>query len=292
MKKKLRLWMLLAVLVCASWAQATTVGQCASSTTVSKNYTGWKTVGKKKYYYRKGQMVKNKWTVISGEKYHFAKNGVLDTSKWVGNRYVDKTGKYVKEAVKGKWVKTPIGTRYKKSNGTYLGEGKYYIDGYYYMMDGNGYLWKNTWIANGNRWYYCGKTGKVATNKWISAKTHPADAYWDEFFKSFKYLWVNEKGELEARKNKTVKWDQVLEVFISASTKPVEGKVREGYYYIQPKKGKTAYYQWVKKTGNTFDEYRPVVKVTKKVKVAFGRGDADNPWCIQLYNCKLTRIES
>lgn len=260
------------------------VGTAAPS---AEKFTGWKKKKKKTYYYKKGVMQKNKWVTVGGKKYHLSRSGALDVKKWVGKRYVDKNGEWIKTAVKGKWE----GSRFRKSNGVCLGSGEYFIDGYYYIFaDGN--VQKNGWKLLNKVWYYCDSRGRVATNRWVKATftTVATSDWWKTFDAAMPYKWVNEKGQFDARKSKTVKWDECLTVK-KASAVP-EGMVREGWYWIQPAdKSKPAYYQWVQQTGNSTENYREINKVTGKVKVAFGEGDVKNPWCIQLKNCKLTRIE-
>ena len=105
-------------------AEAVSDAGDVSDGAAAEKYTGWKKEKKKTYYYKKGVMLKNKWIVVEGKKYHLSKSGKLDVKKWVGKRYVNKQGAWVKEAVKGKWE----GSRYRKSNGKYLNNGEYYID--------------------------------------------------------------------------------------------------------------------------------------------------------------------
>lgn len=296
MKKKLCKWLMLVALVCICAVQTPAADACAAETAAdanadanasTKKFTGWKKKKKKTYYYKKGVMQKNKWVTVEGKKYHLSKSGALDVKKWVGSRYVDKSGAWIKAAVKGKWE----GSRYRKSNGSYLSNGEYYIDGYYYIFS-NGNVQKNGWKLLNKVWYYCDAKGRVATNRWVKATftTVATSDWWKTFDAAMPYKWVNETGQFDARKSKTVKWDECL-IVKQASTVP-EGMVREGWYWIEPaNKAKPAYYQWVQQTGNSTENYREINKVTKKVKVAFGAGDTKNPWCIQLKNCKLTRIE-
>lgn len=295
MKKKLCVSLLIVMLagVCTGRMPASNVYAAPTETAANgtdasaEKFTGWKKVKKKTYYYKKGVMQKNKWVVVEGQKFHLSKKGVLDVNKWVGSRYVDKTGAWVKAAVKGKWE----GTRYRKSNGSYLNNGEYFINGYYYIFM-NGNVQKNGWKLLDKVFYYCDSKGRVATNKWIKTPltTVATSDWWKTFEAAMPYKWVNEKGQFDARKSKTVKWDECL-IVKQANSVP-EGMVREGWYWIEPaNKSKPAYYQWVQQTGNSTENYREINKVTKKVKVAFGAGDVKNPWCIQLKNCKLTRIE-
>ena len=268
-------------------AEAVSVAGDVSDGAAAEKYTGWKKEKKKTYYYKKGVMLKNKWIVVEGKKYHLSKSGKLDVKKWVGKRYVNKQGAWVKEAVKGKWE----GSRYRKSNGKYLNNGEYYIDGYYYIFS-NGVVQKNGWKLLNKVWYYCDSRGRVATNKWVKATftTVATSDWWKTFDAAMPYKWVNEKGQFDARKSKTVKWDECL--IVKRANSVPEGMVREGWYWIEAaNKSKPAYYQWVQKTGNSTENYREINKVKGKVKVAFGEGEAKNPWCIQLKNCKLTRIE-
>lgn len=272
--------------VCAAPAASVSEGNVEESGSV-EDYTGWKQVKKKKYYYKKGVMQKNKWVKIDGKKYHFSKKGTLDVRKWVGKRYVDKKGAWIKAAVKGRWE----GARYRKTNGSYLSNGEYYIDGYYYIFK-DGIVQKDGWKLLDKVWYYCNAKGRVLTNRWVKAtftKVATSD-WWKTFDASMPYKWVNDRGKFDARKSKTVAWEENL--IVRRTSVAPEGVVREGWYWVEPlDKKKPAYYQWVKLSGNSTEDYREINRVTKKIKLPFGEGDTKNPWCIQLRNCKLTRIE-
>lgn len=234
-----------------------------------------------RYYVDKnGKKVVNQWLQIGEYTYHFSASGAKDTNRWIDNRYVDSNGIYIKGAITGgSWS----GSRYRQSNGVYLSDGLYYINGAYYLFQ-SGYNLRNGWNAYDARWYYCKADGKVAVNQWISVNLPALNAYWGAFNVNQKDKWVNSQGEFTARKHKTVKWEQVIVVGTD---------VREGYYRVEPKNKKLpAYYQWVKKTGNTTNDYREVNRITEGVTLAFGIGDADNPWCLQVNNCTVTRIEN
>lgn len=80
----------------AASAKKSSSKKTASKKTASKKYTGWKTVGKNKYYYRKGVKTKG-WKKINGKYYYFNRNGVLQRNKIVGSKargyyYVDQSG--------------------------------------------------------------------------------------------------------------------------------------------------------------------------------------------------------
>ena len=74
-------------------------------------------------------------------------------------------------------------------------------------------------------------------------------------------------------------WEVAYEVTLNGQDYLSDGKTREGWYYIKPaQKGQAGSYQWIQSDGKMITDDRPVVTVTSKVKVAFGRGDNSKPW--------------
>ena len=78
--------------------------------------TKWLKSGDKWYYIVSGKVQKSKWVQISKKWYHFDKDGIMETSKWIGGKYYVKAdgtmaisewvdaGKYYVGA-DGKWIK-------------------------------------------------------------------------------------------------------------------------------------------------------------------------------------------
>ena len=78
--------------------------------------TKWLKSGGKWYYIVSGKVQKSKWVQISKKWYHFDKDGIMETSKWIGGKYYVKAdgtmaisewvdaGKYYVGA-DGKWIK-------------------------------------------------------------------------------------------------------------------------------------------------------------------------------------------
>ncbi len=61
--------------------------------------TGFRTINGKTYYFKPssnsqkaGRMAVKEWVKVDGKYYRFNKNGVMKTSTWVGNRYVNSSG--------------------------------------------------------------------------------------------------------------------------------------------------------------------------------------------------------
>ena len=166
------------------------------------------------YFEESGQYVGGKWIEVNGKKYHFQKDGVLETNKWIGNYYVKSDG----AMAKNEWFfdKNYGSYFYLGDNGKYIGGNRWYqVDGdwYYFIADGqmatrkwidsyyvkedgrmaknemqydqssgssyyfkeDGTVAKNYWAKVGDYWYYFKSNGKVARKEWIDNKYYVLD---------------------------------------------------------------------------------------------------------------------
>ena len=125
--------------------------------------TKWIKSGGKWYYIVSGKVQKSKWMQIGKKWYHFNKDGIMETSKWIGGNYyvkadgtmaisefVDNGNYYVGKD--GKWDK---GTKWLKSG-----------DKWYYIVSGK--VQKSKWVQISKKWYHFDKAGIMETSKWIS----------------------------------------------------------------------------------------------------------------------------
>ena len=124
--------------------------------------TKWLKSGDKWYYIVSGKVQKSKWMQIGKKWYHFNKDGIMETSKWIGGNYyvkadgtmaisefVDNGNYYVGKD--GKWDK---GTKWLKSG-----------DKWYYIVSGK--VQKSKWVQISKKWYHFDKDGIMETSKWI-----------------------------------------------------------------------------------------------------------------------------
>ena len=166
------------------------------------------------YFEESGQYVGGKWIEVNGKKYHFQKDGVLETNKWIGNYYVKSDG----AMAKNEWFfdKNYGSYFYLGDDGKYIGGNRWYqVDGdwYYFIADGqmatrkwidsyyvkedgrmaknemqydqssgssyyfkeDGTVAKNYWAKVGDYWYYFKSNGKVARKEWIDNKYYVLD---------------------------------------------------------------------------------------------------------------------
>ena len=127
--------------------------------------TKWIKSGGKWYYIVSGKVQKSKWMQIGKKWYHFNKDGIMETSKWIGRNYyvkadgtmaisefVDNGNYYVGKD--GKWDK---GTKWLKSG-----------DKWYYIVSGK--VQKSKWVQISKKWYHFDKDGIMETSKWIGGK--------------------------------------------------------------------------------------------------------------------------
>lgn len=170
----------------------------------SKKVTGWLLLSGKKYYMNPSNgALQTGWFTVGNYKYFANDKGVVQTSKWKGDKYLQNTGamatgwltidgkRYYFDKTTGVkvtgWQKISEKDYYFNSNGVRQAskwiDGKYYvgsdgvrltgiqkIDGKYYYLsrNSNGLLLKG-WIKYGNELYFSNiTTGVLAHSKWFT----------------------------------------------------------------------------------------------------------------------------
>ncbi len=124
-----------------TWVGSVYVG--ANGRATGKTKTGWVTLEGNKYYAASGGKYKTGWFKVGKKTYYANSKGVVQTSTWVGNKYVKKSG--------------------------VMATGKYTVGNKTYIFKSNGE--KNTkWTSYNGKYYYCGKNGVVRKNKWVKNK--------------------------------------------------------------------------------------------------------------------------
>jgi glucan-binding YG repeat protein len=92
----------------------------------------------------KGWYLKKQWVRIKGKYYYFKEDGYMASDEWIDGYYISAGGKSTRK-LKGKWVYTKKGTKYKTSKGRYLKNATVKIDGAVYTFNALGYISWNWW---------------------------------------------------------------------------------------------------------------------------------------------------
>ena len=127
------------------------------------------------YFEESGQYVGGKWIEVNGKKYHFQKDGVLETNKWIGNYYVKSDG----AMAKNEWFfdKNYGSYFYLGVDGKYIGGNRWYqVDGDWYYFIADGQMATRKWIGP----YYVKEDGRMAINEWIYDKNYGGYFYLKE----------------------------------------------------------------------------------------------------------------
>lgn len=87
------------------------------------------------------------------------------TNQWIGNYYVDGSGKWVpgKTKATAQWILSGNRWWYRHADGGYTRNGWELINGSWYYFDNAGWMLSNQWIGN----YYVGGSGAMLTDTWI-----------------------------------------------------------------------------------------------------------------------------
>ncbi len=124
-----------------TWVGSVYVGSNGRAT--GKTRTGWVTLEGNKYYATKDGKYKTGWFKVGKKTYYANSKGVVQTSTWVGNKYLKKSGA--------------------------MATGKYTVGKKTYIFKSSGE--KSTgWTTYSGKTYYCGKNGVVRKSKWIKNK--------------------------------------------------------------------------------------------------------------------------
>ena len=124
------------------------------------------------YFEESGRYVGGKWIEVNGKKYHFQKDGVLETNKWIGNYYVKSDG----AMAKNEWFfdKNYGSYFYLGEDGKYIGGNRWYqVDGDWYYFIADGQMATRKWIGP----YYVKADGRMAINEWIYDKNYSGYFY-------------------------------------------------------------------------------------------------------------------
>ncbi|MBQ3543804.1 MAG: Ig-like domain-containing protein [Lachnospiraceae bacterium] len=101
------------------------------------------------------------WVQQNGKWYYYDNSGVMQTSKWIDNKY------YVK-ADGSMAVSEFVGNYYLDENGVWVTGSKWLnLNGTYYYIK-SGIVQKSKWVKVGSYYYYFNASGVMQANKWIN----------------------------------------------------------------------------------------------------------------------------
>ena len=116
--------------------------------------------GKWKYWMSDGEFKKKTWFQDRGKWYYFDNDGVMETDAWIGNDYVDSSGVWIPNAVKGQWIKSGNKWWYRHGDGSYTKSAWEFINSKWYFFDSSGWM-ETGWQSIGEKWYYLGGSGAM-----------------------------------------------------------------------------------------------------------------------------------
>lgn len=166
----------------------------------------WVKDGQGYWYWYEGSKYVTGWKEINSAWYYFDSSGIMQTSQWIGNCYVQADGTmaksqwidnaYVDEyglwqpdqwVYNGQWwyrygdgsypvakFETINGKKYYFDNSGYMVTGWKLIDKDWYYFNGSGCMIKDQWMGN----YYIGKDGKMLKNQWVGKYYVDASGQW------------------------------------------------------------------------------------------------------------------
>ena len=176
--------------------------------------TGWRLIGGKWYYLQSsGAMLEQGWHWIGDKCYYMYDSGAMAANTWIGNYYVDGSGKWVpgKTKAQTKWVQSGNRWWYRHSDGSYTKNGWEKINGQWYYFDNAGWMVANQWVGD----YYVTASGAMATNTWIGNYYVDGSGKWvpDAQKNQHEHSWVEKKHEEVGHwENKLIKnpWDETV----------------------------------------------------------------------------------
>lgn len=117
--------------------------------------------GTKKYCDENGFMTTG-WKQIDSDWYYFDKNGVMAADTWIGDYYVDESGKWLESYRKPHWEFRGSNWYYLNADGSCVKNQWMTIDGKMYYFNASGHMARN-WNKFGSSWYYMAGDGAVKT---------------------------------------------------------------------------------------------------------------------------------
>ena len=182
----------------------------------TKDLIGWIQSGNRWWYrHADGGYTRNGWELINGSWYYFDNAGWMLANQWIGNYYVDGSGKWIpgKTKVTAQWIQSGNRWWYRHADGGYTRNGWELINGSWYYFDNAGWMLANQWIGN----YYVGGSGAMLTDTWIGNYYVDGSGKWipDAKKDQHTHKWVAETTVIHhdaVTKKELVKeaWDEVI----------------------------------------------------------------------------------
>ena len=182
----------------------------------TKDLIGWIQSGNRWWYrHADGSYTRNDWELINGSWYYFDNAGWMLANQWIGNYYVDGSGKWIpgKTKVTAQWIQSGKRWWYRHADGGYTRNGWELINGSWYYFDNAGWMLANQWIGN----YYVGGSGAMLTDTWIGNYYVDGSGKWvpDAKKDQHTHKWVAETTVIHhdaETKKELVKeaWDEVI----------------------------------------------------------------------------------
>ena len=182
----------------------------------TKDLIGWIQSGNRWWYrHADGGYTRNGWELINGSWYYFDNAGWMLANQWIGNYYVDGSGKWIpgKTKVTAQWIQSGNRWWYRHADGGYTRNGWELINGSWYYFDNAGWMLSNQWIGN----YYVGGSGAMLTDTWIGNYYVDGSGKWvpDAKKDQHTHKWVAETTVIHhdaVTKKELVKeaWDEVI----------------------------------------------------------------------------------
>ena len=182
----------------------------------TKDLIGWIQSGNRWWYrHADGGYTRNGWELINGSWYYFDNAGWMLANQWIGNYYVDGSGKWIpgKTKVTAQWIQSGNRWWYRHADGGYTRNGWELINGSWYYFDNAGWMLANQWIGN----YYVGGSGAMLTDTWIGNYYVDGSGKWvpDAKKDQHTHKWVAETTVIHhdaETKKELVKeaWDEVI----------------------------------------------------------------------------------
>ena len=182
----------------------------------TKDLIGWIQSGNRWWYrHADGGYTRNGWELINGSWYYFDNAGWMLANQWIGNYYVDGSGKWIpgKTKVTAQWIQSGNRWWYRHADGGYTRNGWELINESWYYFDNAGWMLANQWIGN----YYVGGSGAMLTDTWIGNYYVDASGKWvpDAKKDQHTHKWVAETTVIHhdaETKKELVKeaWDETI----------------------------------------------------------------------------------
>ena len=182
----------------------------------TKDLIGWIQSGNRWWYrHADGGYTRNAWELINGSWYYFDNAGWMLANQWIGNYYVDGSGKWIpgKTKATAQWILSGNRWWYRHADGGYTKNGWELINGSWYYFDNAGWMLSNQWIGN----YYVGESGAMLTDTWIGNYYVDGSGKWvpDAKKDQHTHKWVAETTVIHhdaVTKKELVKeaWDEVI----------------------------------------------------------------------------------